>query len=539
MVIRVFTILALSVSLIKVKAQINNEIQARFDSLSQRADTYAELYLFEQAMSNWTKAIELAKEQGLTEQYLDARISLAELLRKTGDYERSLNILLNLHETRHHPRLQVRKLGRIAAVYHERGGMPSDTVEYYITKALDLAIDFNFVAHEASLKNELGYFISRNKSVEQGLEFLLEAARIYHTINDTFGYIGAKTHVLEDYYSLGQTENVKLVQQELLSLVKGTSWYSAQVDIYDIIANYARSAGDSLKFYRWKKKAGDAATLNDRAVSSKQMAAFRVLHDTRRYQEEAEISKTKAQLKADELEKQQARTRELTIYLSILGIFILLVVALFVRERRLKAKMDQINQELQVANEKYQMLMVESNHRIKNNLQMVISMLQYTSREMEGTNTIALKRISSKIHTISALHKHLYLDVHNERVRVDTYFDEIIALYEEIATQGFQVIRSIHPVAIKSERIVYFGLIFNEMLSNTLEHQKAKLKSVNIEIVPYEEHFQFNYYDGSNISIDISKGTGSKLIEQLIRRIGGVDFQFNHSKGHYQFNFYG
>lgn len=521
--------------------QADTNIIGQIEENEKRAWQYTRLAMYRSAVNEWTQAIDMAKVRGLTVQYLDASISLAELMRKTGDFERSLDILLDLPETKNYPRLHVRKLGRIAAVYHEMAPPPKvntlDSVEHYITMALELASDFNFTAHEVSLKNELGYFVSRNGSIEKGLAILLEAAQLYKQLDDTLGYIGSMTHALEDYYTLKDLENIYLVKRELLSLIEGTQWHTAQIDIFDIIGNNAGDIGDSMNFYRWKRKAADAAALNERAISSQQMAAFRVLHDTRKYQEDAEASKVEAQVKAEELEKQQARTQELTIYLSILAIFILLVAGLFIREKRLKAKMDEINQALNAANEKYQMLMVESNHRIKNNLQMVISMLQYSSKEMDSTNTKALKRISSKIHTISALHKHLYLDVHNERVPINAYFNEIITLYEEIAPNEFTIKQAIEPVGIKSERIVYFGLIFNEMLSNTIEHRKQIHKSVNIEVVSTGDQFMFSYQDGANIPVDGTKGMGSQLIEQLIRRVGGKKPHFDPSKGLYQFTF--
>lgn len=538
-----YILLALLLCLsIQGRSAVDSTAVKEFYELKERAERLTEIALFEQSVNEWTAAIDLAKATGHTEQYLDASISMAELFRKTADFERALELLTSLEATKNYPRLHVRKLGRLAAIHHERNPQTTeeakiDTVRFYIQKALELATALHFKKEEASLKNELGYLLIRNADPKKGMPLLFDAASIFRELNDTISYINSMTHVVDGYHRLKETRKEDSTANALARLLKGTNWYATKIDLYNLIAHSALKRGDSSKYYRWAHKVDDALVSYYGAINTRKMAAFRIYHDTKRYQEDAEVSKTNAQLKAEELEKQRARTRELTIYLSILGIFILLVVGLFIRERRLKAQMDLMNQDLQVANDKYQMLMVESNHRIKNNLQMVISMLQYTSKEMDSTNTKALKRISSKIHTISALHKHLYLDVHNERVGIDTYFNEITAMYEEIAPDEFQVNGSIFPVGIKSERIVYFGLIFNEMLSNTLEHQKSEHKTVNISISQIGEQYQFSYFDGSDIPVDSSMGMGRKLIEQLIRRVGGKNYEFNPSKGHYQFNF--
>lgn len=523
-------------------AQSEDVVLAQLDSLKEQADQYTELLLFEQAMAEWTKARELAEENELTERYLNASISMAELFRKTGDYRRALEILTQLEASKNFPRTHVRKLGRLAAVHHEKnfddtGYERVDTVRHYTEKALGLARGLHFREEEASLTNELGYLYIRNIDLLLGMDYLKESAHIFSELKDTVGYVGTMIHVVDGYHKLGETKREDSTARELVKLLENGNWYTAKIDLYNIIAHSALKRGDSMKYYRWHKRMDDELENHFRAVSNRQMAALRVFHDTKKYQDEAQASKNQAQLKSEQLERELVTRQRLTVFLSILSILALLVIGLFIRERRIKAKMDEINKALNVANEKYQMLMVESNHRIKNNLQMVISMLKYTSKEMDPGNTGALKRVSSKIHTISALHKHLYMEVHNERVFIGTYFEEIIGLYEEIAPEQFVMEKAIAPLQIESERIVYFGLIFNEMLSNTLEHRKKGHQKVQISIEPFEDRYTFRYKDGADFETERPSGTGSQLIVQLIKRVGGKHLLMDTSQGLYQFTF--
>lgn len=504
---------------------------------------YSELSLYAASVEELNAAIEIAGQHGWEEKRIRASIALAELMRKTWDYDKGLEILKDLSETERYPKLHVQKLGRLAALYHE-GSFPDrekqlDTVKLYLNEAIALAVSNGFKPEEAGLKNELGYLFSENGDRQGGLKLLLEAATLFKQHGDTQNYVITMVHVVENYMELGEDEDlIDSVIMHLREMVAGREWYATEIDLFNIIASRKSRQGDSLGRLHWEMEAAKSFVKANNAIHSNQMAAFRVLHDTKKFQEKAEESELLARQSAMELERETARTRELALYLSILGVLILGVIGLLFRERTLKNKVDQANRQLHVANEKYHMLIVESNHRIKNNLQMIISMLEYASKDLPESETGALKRMSGKIYTISALHKHLYLDVHNELVDLDTYFSEIITLYKDISPEILTVEKHIEPIGIKSERIVYFGLIFNEMLANTIEHHRAADRQIHIRVNGENGRFVFEYRDGS-VRHDLAKeGTGSALIRQLIRRVGGTNFSFEPSTGQYLFEFH-
>jgi len=516
-------------------AKEDSTLLKAFEDHHAQALRYRDLSLHLESIEQLNVAITIAKENGWAEKFIEANITLAEVLRSTRDFERSLEVLLDLNDSENYPLLHVRKLGRVAAVYNEmsfsRGGEQYDSVRLYLDKAIELAVANEFRLEEASLKNELGYLISRNGGRALSQPILLESASLYQQHNDTQGYVRAMLNALDNYNWLHQDSKVDSLSKVLEDLVEGKNWFLTQLDLFNVIARVHQERGDTIGYWEWTSRAHSSHIGQIASVQSGSMAAFRVIYETEKFQNEA-------LQKAAALEKQEARTRELIIYLSLLVVLVLVVLALLLRERRLKRKVDSINLQLNVANEKYHMLLVESNHRIKNNLQMIISMLEYASKDLGDENSVAFQRMSSKIHTISALHKHLYLDVHNERVSMDTYFGEITHLYREFDSVGFSIEKRVDAVSVKSERIVYFGLIFNEMLANTIEHNQSAQKKAFITVRAQGDHFLFDYHDGSSWENTVSSGTGSLLIKQLIQRVGGTNFHFDPSKGLYQFEFF-
>lgn len=507
-----------------------------FQKHYEQGKSYISTSLYAEGIESLNKAIAIAKAQDLKKEYLQASIELAETMRKTGDFRRGIDVLLALGNQPNHPFEEVRRQGRLAAIYHEYikddPKAQFDSVTYYLNPAIALATKNDFQTEIASLKNEYGYLVSRYNDWQEGLPYHLEAAGIYFENGDKQNYIGVMTKVLTLLIQNTQDhQKIDSLSEVLVAEAEGNGWYTAERELYGTLSKRFAALGNMQAYHKWRTKSVEAMLNYAEAIHNRQLDNIRVSYETEQFQNEAKTN-------AEALNRQEARNRELVTYLSVVGLLLLLIAWLFFRERQTKRVINRVNKDLQTANEKYQMLIVESNHRIKNNLQMIISMLEYTGKDVNPENTRALKRMSGKIHTISALHKHLYVDVHNPRVDLATYFNEIITLYTDLANDSLQIHKNFDQVSIQSERLVYFGLIFNEMLSNTLEHNKAQSKEVYISASRHEEAYHFEYRDGSeHLSIE-NAGTGNLLIRQLINRIGGQNMEFDPRIGQYKFQFY-
>jgi len=147
-----------------------------------------------------------------------------------------------------------------------------------------------------------------------------------------------------------------------------------------------------------------------------------------------------------------------------------------------------------------------------------------------------VQNISTKIQTISALHKHLYLDVHNGLVDLDAFFAEVTAHYQGIGIK-YKMNQEIAAVSILGERIVYFGLILNEMLANTLEHGHPNGGTLTIKVEPQNNGYLFSYCDHSLHVENKGEGIGIRLIEQLVNRVSGKNYSLDKTTGTYQFYF--
>lgn len=507
----------------------NNAVN-EFDLHYQRAMAYDELYVFGPCIEELNKAIDYASQHHLEHEQVNATITLAETLRKTHDYDKGISLLLKLERSTAYPRLHVRKLGRMAAIYSE-WTHSRDSILHYLDSALALAQSLHLKIETADLYNELGYTLS-GKNRQLGLINLLKSAALFKEMKDTANYVSPMINMLRSYLVMKDKPHAEAVIHELIPLLNNTNRYTAQIEFYKLLAGYRLDFfHDSDGAAYWHSMADKSTIGYLESINTSQLNAFRTVYGTKQLQDQVTE-------KEQELTQQRKRTRELILFLSLMGFLILCVIALFIRENRLRGRLKTSNNLLQVSNNRYQMLMIESNHRIKNNLQMVISMLQYFDDGQSHTASEAFKRMSGKVQVISTLHKYLTADVHNELVAMDAYFDEIIALYREMLQKVPVITSEVVPVKIRSERIVYFGLILNEMIANTIAHANTHNGEIKIHVEALPQGYRFSYRDSSPHLNTAAKGTGSTLIIQLIERIEGSAYIFDEGSGHYQFMFY-
>lgn len=507
-----------------------------FEEHCRRANTYSDASVFGPAIDELNEAIELATKNHQEKQRIEAVIALSELMRKTGDFEKGAALLHSLENAPDYPELQTRRLERMAAIWSEwrNSGIPGlqDSVSLYLDSALRLSEKVRLPELEASICNQLGFHAIETDRAK-GFTFLQKAAAIFLSIGDTHNYVGAQTNLLRCYLRDQDSGHAGKIIRQLLPLVKGRKWFTAEIELYRLCASHANQFyHDEAAVRYWNSLADQRLIANLEAANTAQVNAFRTLYETRKLQNELNT-------KQENLERETRRTRELILFSVALSLMAAIVLVLLLRERKLRKQLKSINADLEKSAEKYRLLMVESNHRIKNNLQMVISMLHYDGQEITSDPSKTFQRMAQKIRTIGALHRHLSADEHNELVPLDAYFRTISELYLDMAPGMRRVHCQVEPVSIRSERIVYFGLILNEMLANTVEHGAASDDAIMLKVKPDGEGYRFHYTDSSAHLPSAARGTGSTLIVQLIARIGGSDFHFDPSTGHYQFFFHG
>jgi PAS domain S-box-containing protein len=135
-------------------------------------------------------------------------------------------------------------------------------------------------------------------------------------------------------------------------------------------------------------------------------------------------------------------------------------------------------------------LLKEVHHRVKNNLQIVASLLDLQSNRVRGRDASeVLQDTRNRVHSIGLLHEALYQSGNLARVNFAAYVDELcrqlLGAFGSAATR-VKVENRIASIGLPLEQSVPCGLIINELVSNSLKHgfPDARTGLVTIELYP-------------------------------------------------------
>lgn len=179
-----------------------------------------------------------------------------------------------------------------------------------------------------------------------------------------------------------------------------------------------------------------------------------------------------------------------------------------------------------------EILIKEIHHRVKNNLQIVSSMLKLQMRMINDANTKdILKDSQNRIQTISLIHKNLYKSTDLLNINFSDYLNDLVknlfSSYKSFCGE-IELELNIENLIISIDIAMPCGIILNEMITNSLKYafpnnRKGKIQiSFKFDNGNYELIFSDN---GIGIPQDIIKDSqdhiGLNLINELSLQLFG------------------
>ena len=243
---------------------------------------------------------------------------------------------------------------------------------------------------------------------------------------------------------------------------------------------------------------------------------------------------TKAKL---EKERSDKKAQQILLWGSVIVIImaiISLIILMISNSEKSRSK-----ELIEKKNKENELLLKELHHRVKNNLQIIYSLINLQKRRIDSPALHqSLSMVQNRIKTMSLVHQNLHENENFKEVNLEAYIktiaDYLKLLYlnedKEITIQ-FTVESSIQIIM---DRAITIGLLINEIVSNSMKYAfKGRSEGlITIDVQKLHNGYQMSISDngiGFSTELAHSKSLGLYLIENLVKQLQGrYDLESHH-----------
>ncbi|HET9430951.1 MAG TPA: sensor histidine kinase, partial [Chitinophagaceae bacterium] len=230
------------------------------------------------------------------------------------------------------------------------------------------------------------------------------------------------------------------------------------------------------------------------------------------------------------LQRQQLAQRKDGIILLTVGIVVLLVlITSLYRIYRSKHRQTIL---LAQKNRQIETLIRELHHRVKNNLQVVSSLLSLQSDKLEDeTARRALEEGKTRVDAMAMIHHKLYMDQDLNSVDIQDYLSSLLLSLANSFGYSYEHVRTKVKLAQKTLHIdlaIPIGLIVNELVTNAFKHAFKNTADPLVTVSlgkTADGKLEFSVADngmGVTTEPDSTPSFGMKLVYTLVNQLNGI-----------------
>jgi len=210
-------------------------------------------------------------------------------------------------------------------------------------------------------------------------------------------------------------------------------------------------------------------------------------------------------------------------------VFSLSLIYLIFRVKLNQVKLKAKNKYFQKQSQQKSTMLKEIHHRVKNNLQMVNSLLRLQANEVDDKEVEEMfKDARKRVFSMAKLHEKMYGSDDLQYVDIHDHFKSLIEdlIKSYSVNKRIDLDISVAKVEMGISTLIPLGLMINELITNSLKY--AFVNQVDGKLFMHIRYLENNNYemiigdDGVGLSESVSfSGLGSKLIKIFVKQLDG------------------
>jgi len=193
----------------------------------------------------------------------------------------------------------------------------------------------------------------------------------------------------------------------------------------------------------------------------------------------------------------------------------------------------QREQELAESLAEKNVMLLEIHHRVKNNLQVICSLLNLQTQSSDPQIVEVMKESQNRVKSMALVHENLYNSENLSKIDLESYVQDLsknLLRSYQAKTSLTKISIAVSNISLDIDTAVPCGLIINELVSNALKYAFLQQQQGEVKISIYKAATQdiiLNIADNGiglppEINIEQINTMGLRMVTALIRQISGT-----------------
>jgi two-component sensor histidine kinase len=169
------------------------------------------------------------------------------------------------------------------------------------------------------------------------------------------------------------------------------------------------------------------------------------------------------------------------------------------------------------------MLLKELQHRVKNNLQLVIALIRLEARQVREGGGVDLESLARRVEALSLLYRALAPEAAQSEIDLGHYLSEIAsAVMRSHGTEGIRLEINVENCPISVNVAMPAGLVVNEVITNSFKHAfpEGREGTIAIRCLRSGDHYHVSVEDdGVGLPVGTSWPAPGKISDLMVRSL--------------------
>jgi len=530
-------------------AEATGNKQSMADALNTQGATFYIQGNYDKALEYYDKSLKIKEEIGNKNGMADSYGNMGLIYSHQGNHEQALEYnqkSLNIFEEIGNKRGMAASYNNIGIIYKNQGNY-EQAMEYY-EKSFKIKEELGNKRGMAISYNNIGEIYGEQGNYEKALKYYDKSLKIEEEVGNKTGMAGSYNNMGSLAFEQGNYPEALDLGKKALALAQAvgvvTEIKEASNLLYDIYKKTDQSA-KALEMYELYTDMRDSLnSMNNKEAAIK--LEYQYKYETQSAIDSVAHAKAQAfreeQIKRQRAELESEKTLRVILFagIGLISIFLIFAINRFLVTRRQKETIEGQKQVVEEQNklvekqkEEKEIMMKEIHHRVKNNMQIVKSLLGLQAGKIDDEKIVAMfEECQSRITAMATIHENMYKS--DEFIRIDTR-EYIQTLVEQIAFSyklggKIELKLNIPPIKFSSKTLIPLGLIINEIMTNAFKYAFTDRESgeVTLEVqeINNKEYQMIIGDNGIGMPMDFvheeSNSLGTELVHIFTEQLEGT-----------------